>query len=224
MVNIATLLGGYATVYTDDMSICYEIVDMDNLEPFADHKIYLAVQNGGFFENDSEGEPAYVYDELTGEYSKNSRFQGVNALFTLPIDEAKADAKKAAKIIQEINKRNDSSDEKDEDNSADKAVKKFMEKLTPYNIEEYAVPVESTKQTITPDENGYFTYSYKLADGAEGNGTAAISNLFPDGKIGMCQDFDYSYADDGLKDLKILTYTLNEDGTVTFVVYVPKGK
>ena len=222
-INIATLLGGYKAFYSDDMSVWYEIVDMDNLEPFSNHKIYLAVQNGGFFENDTEGEPAYIYDESTGEYSKNSRFKGVNALFVLPIDASKADEERAEKIIQKINNSNDSSKEKDE-SLKDMAVDKFMEQLNPEKINEYALPVNSTRQTLTPDSNGSFSWSYEMPDGEQGKGTESISNLFPENHPGMCKDFSYSYADKDIKDLRIHTFTLNEDGSVTFVIYVPKDK
>lgn len=51
---------------------------------------------------------------------------------------------------------------------------------------------------------------------------ASVENLFPDGITGMSVKFGWSSSEDGLKSLWIENYTLNEDGTVTFVIYVPK--
>lgn len=49
----------------------------------------------------------------------------------------------------------------------------------------------------------------------------AMSELFPDGKAGMGEL--KSFSDSGTLDsLLIDTYTLNEDGTVTFIIYMPK--
>ncbi len=217
-LNIATLLGGYTAFYSEDNSTYYEIIDMDNIEPFADHTIYLAVQSGHFFDEDADGDPAYNYNESTGEYSANKSFDGVNALFTLPIDASKADEAKAAEIIQEINNTdNNEAEETDVNTDADK----FMDKLTPENIDDYATPVESTKQVITPDENGKVSWSYEMSD-TQSEGYNVMSDLFPDNRPGMSKAFGFASSDD-LEDLQIMTYTLNEDGTVTFEVYVPKN-
>ena len=38
----------------------------------------------------------------------------------------------------------------------------------------------------------------------------------------MSENLSWSTSEDGLSDIIIETHTLNEDGTVTFVIYVPK--
>ncbi len=50
-----------------------------------------------------------------------------------------------------------------------------------------------------------------------------VKVMFPDGKPGMYDQFGWSASENGLEDLIIETYTLNEDCTVTFAIYVPKS-
>lgn len=123
-VNIATLVGGYSAIYSDDMKSEYFISDMDNIEPFADHRIQFAVADGGFetileadrvgeepdesrqggdaLQSDSDMEQAYRYDTKAGAYSRNASYGGaVNALFDLPLDASKADPKKAEELVRQ---------------------------------------------------------------------------------------------------------------------------
>jgi len=75
------------------------------------------------------------------------------------------------------------------------AVERFMSQITPENIDAYAARVESTVQTVTPDEEGVITYEYELSDGSGGDGS------------------------DKPDEVLIHTFALNEDGTVTFAIY-----
>ncbi|MBQ9608518.1 MAG: hypothetical protein IJV15_03630 [Lachnospiraceae bacterium] len=204
--------GGYSEIVED--GILYRIMQVENIEAFADHTIYLGVSDGTFYNDE-----AYIFDETTGAITRNDAYEGVNALFTLPIDSSKADAVKAAEIIDNID--NPTDDVEDEE-YADKDVVEFMSKLSAENIDSFATPVESTRQIVKPNERGEFSYSYELSDGASGNGVAVVDDVFPDGKVGMSENFGWSTSEDGMNDLIIETYTLNEDGTVTFVIYVPK--
>ncbi len=65
-------------------------------------------------------------------------------------------------------------------------------------------------------------YSYELEGGRAGSGGAPVDVLFPDCKQGMCREFDYSYSELGLASLMIEVYILNENGTITFVLYRPR--
>ena len=98
-----------------------------------------------------------------------------------------------------------------------------MSKLTINNIDTYAEPIKSTIQILVPDENGNFSYRYELPKGASGSGIYNVKVMFPDGKPGMYDQFGWSASENGLEDLIIETYTLNEDCTVTFAIYVPKS-
>ena len=51
----------------------------------------------------------------------------------------------------------------------------------------------------------------------------AVGTFFPDGKPGMSPSFGFGYEEsEGLDSVTIETYTLNEDGTVTAQIYIPK--
>jgi len=97
-----------------------------------------------------------------------------------------------------------------------------MNQITPENIDTYAVRLESTVQTQTPDKDGFVSFEYEVSGRGSGSGSVLASEYFKDHKPGMSEIFSYSYSDNGLKDLIIQTYTLNEDGTVTFAAYIPK--
>ena len=216
--SLMSMGGGYTEFVKD--GIQYRLLEMDNIEMFADKGIYVGVSSGTFYEAD-----AYKYDENTGEMSRNVSYAGVNALFTLPVDAEKADPEAAEAYLKELEDSWNDSGEAVEKDVTDLAVDEFMEMLTPENIDEYAEPIESTRQTCTVDEYGNAMYSYELKDDegtAAGSGGASVESLFPDGKAGMCHKFDYSYSELGLADLLIDVYILNEDGTITFVLYRPK--
>ena len=205
--------GGYSSVVENGVQ--YRIMEVESIEAFADHRIYLGVSDGTFYNSD-----AYIYDANTGKITRNAEYDGVNALFALPIDAAKADQNKANAILEKIENHTNEDDDPYQFATAD--AEEFMSKLTVDNIDKYAEPVESTRQVLSPDKDGYINYEYVMPSGDSGTGLASVENLFPDGITGMSDKFGWSSSEDGLKSLWIETYTLNEDGTVTFVIYVPK--
>lgn len=182
--NAFTLTGGY-TSFTEE-GVAYFIAECENVEMFADHTIYLCVLDDPLYNSQ-----AYDYDEVTGEITRNDTYQGVNALFELPIDPSKADRKAAAEKVDKINHPVMPDDWESEET----AVERFMSQITPENIDAYAARVESTVQTVTPDEEGVITYEYELSDGSGGDGS------------------------DEPDEVLIHTFALNEDGTVTFAIY-----
>ncbi len=216
--SLMSMGGGYTEFVKD--GIQYRLLEMDNIEMFADKGIYVGVSSGSFYEAD-----AYKYDENSGEMSRNAGYAGVNALFTLPVDTAKANPVVAEAYLKELEDSWNAPGEDIEKDDTDLAVDEFMEMLTPENIDEYAEPIESTRQICTIDEYGNAIYSYELKDDegtTAGSGGASVESLFPDGRAGMCRKFDYGYSDLGLADLLIDVYILNEDGSITFVLYRPK--
>lgn len=214
--NIYTLRGGYSEIVRD--GILYRITECNNVEYFADKGIYLCVSDGTSYNKN-----AYTYDETTGEISRNDSYDGLNALFQLPIDASKVDAETAEKMIEEIDKMlSGESKEEETENLISDDIEKFMEKLTPENIDTYAYPIESTRQTVKPDAEDLLYISYELEGGAGSEGFVSMETIFPERKVGMSKVFDYSCSGDEVESLLIDTYTLNEDGTVTFVAYAPK--
>lgn len=217
--SIMSMGGGYSDHVKD--GILYRLLEMDNLEIFADRGIYVGVCAGSFYDA-----KAYHYSESTGMMSRNESYEGVNALFQLPVDKSKADPQAAARYLEEFERKMSGEGETEEPvekNDADLAVEEFMEKLTPENIDEYAEPIESTRQTCRI-EDGLALYSYSLENGAAGEGFGWMEPLFPDNKPGMSDTFSYSYgvSGDGQVDLVIDVFILHEDGSVTYVVYRPR--
>lgn len=198
----------------------YRMMEMDNIEIFADKGIYVGVSSGTFYDAQ-----AYRFDEGSGEISPNTGYQGVNALFTLPVDKSKADSAAAEAYLKELRAEWDTPAQGSYDfqmgksNASDLAVEEFMSKLTAENLDEYAAPVESTRMVLTPDKEGMVTGSYELENGAAGGSAFWVTSEI---KAGEYQIGGYSYSEKALADLVIDVYVLNEDGTVTYVVYRPK--
>lgn len=250
--NVITMRGGYSEL--QDNGILYRLVECDNVEVFADHGLYLCVSDGTFYNQE-----AYRYDQETGEITRNEDYEGLNALFELPIDASKADPQAAAEYLTSLEESEQGQDEEGQDeNSQNKdvqgengtgqaadtqdaalkgddaaesaeapaentAVEAWMQKLTPENIDQYARRIESTVMTLTPDEKGIIEYAYDLGSRGGGSGSLKVDFIFPDGKPGMSDAFDYSWdGSDDLEKLLISTYELKEDGTVVFAVYEPK--
>lgn len=105
--NAFTLNGGYSEFYQD--GILYRITECDNVEVFADRGAYLAVMDSMSYNID-----AYNFDEATGELTRNENYDGLNALFELPLDESKSDAMAAQSIIDDINTFWDTDSETDD--------------------------------------------------------------------------------------------------------------
>ncbi len=216
--SIMSMGGGYTELVKD--GIMYRLLEMDNIEMFADRGIYVGVSSGSFYDS-----AAYNYDASTGEMSRNENYAGVNALFELTVDVSKADPAAAEAYLNELRKEWSTPDAPIEKDDIDMEIDDFMGGLTAENLDEYAEPIEATRQTCTieksNDGNTYLKYSYEL-EGDGGSGIGILEDLFPEGKPG--RNFGgYSYSDEGLSSLFIDVFILNEDGTVTFVVYRPKG-
>lgn len=93
--NIASMNGGYSAVEED--GVLYRLIDCDNMELFADRGLSLIVSSTGFYSTE-----AYDYDEKTGLVTPNAAFSGVNLVFDLPLDTAKADPAKAQAYLDSL--------------------------------------------------------------------------------------------------------------------------
>lgn len=217
--NVVTMRGGYSEF--QDNGILYRLVECDNVEVFADHGLYLCVSDGTFY-----NPAAYNYDEATGEITRNEGYEGLNALFELPIDASKADPQAAAEYLTSLEESEQNTDEdvQDEDmdvSEEDAAIAAWMEKLTPENIDQYAKRIESTQQVLTPDEEGMIHYAYNLEGHGAGSASVSTNEIFPDGKLGMSSQFNFT-AQGTVESILVATFELQEDGTVLFVMYEPK--
>lgn len=109
--NIATMNGSYMADIID--GVMYRIIECDNIEVFADRKLYLAVSNTRFFSNE-----AYNFDEVTGEITVNEAFEKTNVLFDMELDSSKANPVKAKEYLDQLEKEWNSGSESDEKESS----------------------------------------------------------------------------------------------------------
>ncbi len=91
-VNIANMSGNFTDITEE--GILYRLLECDSVEIFADHDLYLCVSDGMFYNTE-----AYLYDELTGKISRNEEYEGLNALFSLPMDPSGANPEAAAEYM-----------------------------------------------------------------------------------------------------------------------------
>ena len=94
-VNNGTLNAGAYAFEQDDVQ--YQILECDNLEIFANIGVYV-----GVVEDFGEESHAFTMDKETGEYRVDESYDGMKALFTIPLDKSKADDAAAEKFFQEI--------------------------------------------------------------------------------------------------------------------------
>lgn len=83
-VNNSTLKAG-AQAFVQD-GVQYQLLECDNLEIFADMGVYI-----GVVESFGREAQAFAMDDVTGDYTVNKSYDGLKALFVLPLDKSKAD-------------------------------------------------------------------------------------------------------------------------------------
>ncbi len=204
----ASVLGGNNTLFVSD-GIQYRLLETDNIECFADRKIYMGVSEGEAYDD-----KAYVYDSVSGDISRNESYEGVNALFTLSIDSNLADQKRAAEVIAAMDNYEAGGEYTEILSEADR----WVNSITPENIDEKATPLESSRQVLSLSEFAEYVMG-EAADGADVDAEAAVlDEYFPDG-VGMSEVMTKSAA--SKEDAYVETYTLNSDDTVTILRYVP---
>lgn len=226
VINSFTLQGGY-TEFVED-GVIYRLTECDNIEKFAKKTIYLGVMDSTFYNAD-----AYNYDKESGKITRKEDYEGVNALFTLPIDKKKADSK-AVKAFEEKMKQEgfleDSGSRKQKEKvyfddegetvlreEGNTSQEEFVSKLTPENLHKYAKKVKGYDQVLEP-KDGYISYTYQYKNG-DSNANQQMEALFPDGKPGMSKSFSFSGWGDDLKSMVIESLTLQEDGKVLLELY-----
>lgn len=219
--NAVTLCGNYSEFVEE--GVLYRLLECDNIECFADHKLYLCVTDTGFFNSD-----LYHSDETAGSISRNTEYLGLNALFDLEVDASLADPVKARALIDEINAPGEDDGEGIEMPKEIEDAMAWADKLTSENLEQYCVRMENTVQTVTVNEDGWYIQQPWLVNeavsdtrGSEGASYNAKYMTADEYTLGRLYISGYDTSG-GVEDLVITTFILNEDGSMTFAAWVPK--
>lgn len=216
-INNAVLNAGVSAFVQE--GIQYELLECDDLEIFADRGVSL-----GIVENFGEESSAFFYDEATGIYSRNMDYEGINALFELPLDPEKADEASAEAYFQAAGEEQTEDEETmsltgnaqadtwielaREARNSEKAWKSFLEQ---------SVELKDYTQTVTPDEEGYIHY---LTMDGESENIYYVGD-YPQ-NVGA-ELFDSAESDGTFEGTSLSTIMLNEDGSFTLRYYAPKG-
>ena len=235
--NVYTFGGGYSEFVQD--GVMYRMAECDNLELFADKEVYLCLADENSVGVINE---AYNYDEATGKISRNEAYDGCNALFTLPLDRAKADPKKAESYLKSLDKTPEEEQaemdqelenlpesqrkEIEEGEAQTEALGTFVQTLTVDNIDELCEKVADSEAVVNVDWDSDWV-EFSTAGEAGSSGGMRMSEfelLFPDDapRISILGYGISGGGADGSISAYISVLRRYEDGTITCVDYVPK--
>lgn len=215
--NVASMGGSYGEFVEE--GILYRLVECENITYFADHELYLSVSDTTFYDN-----RLYHYDETAGSISRNTDYEGLNALFKLEPDASLADPVKAQALLDELEALQREETKIEQPKETEEAME-WASQLTPENLEQYCVRMENTVQTLTVDPNGFYVLqpwlvNEEVSDTRGGGGGEYNAKYMREYPLGMRIE-GYSTSG-GMEDLVITTITRNEDETLTFAAWVPK--
>ncbi len=207
--------GGH-TIIKD--GVIYYMYECNNLEKYADHDIYICVSD----DLPAFSEYSYIYDNASGMIARNEEYEGLNALFSLPIDFSKADPAAAAaevKAYEDHLKAIENEPEEQHSVYIQEAFD-FVEQITPENINEYATPImdEGATMTFAPDAQGrvLIECDYPFC---EQRAKIDVKKRFSNGITSYVDSIGITNGN--LDTLFVELFTLNEDGTVTLQLYTP---
>ena len=97
-VNNAALNAGVTSFVQDGVQ--YELLECDNLEMFANKGVYMGIVES--FGNESQ---AFVMNKKTGDYAVNKDFDGMKALFTIPLISQRRMMRQQSSILRKSGRR-----------------------------------------------------------------------------------------------------------------------
>lgn len=212
MANNGTLHTGLCSFQKD--GILYELMECDDLEIFSDRGVQIGIVDAF----GKEGE-AFTMDEKTGVYQKTENYTGTNALFELPLDTKKADPDAADKQIQKMKQElvagNSASTDEDGAIRGNTEVDDYIvEALKTADVNDFLTSHAKQLETQVLPISGDGTVTFTNAEGEKG--TVDVTGL----KVGEKAIQDVTSAD-SLESVRLGVYTLNDDNTVTYEVYMP---
>ncbi len=223
--NIA---GGIGGGYSDTVKngVLYRIIECDDIMMFADRTLYLCVSDTTFYDT-----AAYNYDETSGAIAPNESYEGMNLLFTLPIDPSKADPEAAAAYIGVMEEKwnPQDGDEGDAEDSqgepwggeAAELCDKIQEQIKQGKKEEALALASKIDEEQLTLKNGRYEYFYEESHEKLGEEEYSVSGGtyyfypkdFVDGRgVVTCYNFD---QEETIIGLTIFIVEENGDQTAT---------
>ena len=220
-VNNAAL-NAEVTSFVQD-GVQYELLECDNLEIFANKDVYMGIVES--FGNESQ---AFTMNKKTGDYTVNKDFDGMKALFTIPLDKSKADDAAAEQYFERLGEK-ENAKSAEENKAASNAGSKSEEsrltseweqKLTKFRT------LASKKAQAYVKKHAEVVVQETCNAGADGSihvkSDAGESdyNVSTYTKVGVENVISFS-SDGTFAGTYGETITPNEDGTYTYTVYRP---
>lgn len=223
--NTASMGGAYSDIVEN--GIMYRIIASDDISIFADRDLYLCVSDTTFYDT-----TAYCYDEATGAISRNGDYEGVNLLFDLPLDPAKADPEKASEYLGNLEADWEQSDEMSAEESAqmdsidvaindtdallqeiDTQIRNGEEETALKNAE-----LLSDQTKIVTEEDGSYAYEYSSGEG-ETTTLYFYKEDFTNGKDVMISYGDFDESTEQFEGIYITVLTEQGDNTAEIRTY-----
>lgn len=211
-LNIYYMDGGCSSFVKDGVE--YRIVDHDNIEAFAGRGVYLGVLGDQFYDRE-----AYNFNKTTGEITRNESYKGINALFKLPLDQSKADEKRAEELLAKWYSGNSNEEDTENGNSdSDKDNKKPEEEWNWNKIKKDGVLIKSSIKKYPAEQ---FNKILKYNPGTEWKGLA-VGEMLISAKEYFNKEEYGTKAISEASDSKNSIYTVlkhNKDGSITVSQY-----
>lgn len=208
--NVYTMGGGAVSKIKN--GVLYMIMSVNSIEMFADKEVYLAVTKGMDYAD------GYQYEELSGKISAKEDFEGINVLFTMEMDAAKADTKAQEEYLESFGKTG--SDEEQE----------FVVKAKDADLQafrELDFTGMDTKDIDKIVEKGDCIDSYEFEADDEGVFHVNVENKYLSAggtftksfyKEGKATFVEAHYAED--EEAVIMQYDLLDDGGILHEKYI----
>lgn len=215
--NIASMNGSYADF--EEKGVLYRLISCDDIEKFADHKIHLCIIDSPFYDTN-----AYHYEESTGEITRREEYNGINLLFDLPIDTAKANPVEAEKYLKEL-EASWSSDDADGESAGiisddmEQQITNMIDEIINGNEDkalEGAVLLEDQTKTVTESDG---SYQYEFSTEGQTSIIYFYKANFKNGKDVQISYTDFDESTEQYQGIFIAILTEKEDNTAEIRTY-----
>lgn len=206
--NIASMNGGYSDFVED--GILYRLIECDDVILFADRALYLCVSDTPFYDTN-----AYHYDENSGKISRDETYNGINVLFSLPVDASKADPAGAEAYLKKL----EESWRSEEGTLADSSILDLVTRLDGLlaaGEDEEALKYFTTigkPMVLAADERGEYHYEYP--NGETNEVAYFYQKDFQNGRDYMISYMDFDKETEEWRKLCVVILTENGDGTAS---------